>query len=166
MVFSVATADERAGGNLRGFREGADMSQAELARRMTAAGHPWQQSTVARAEAGAQPLRAAELETLAAMFHVPVDRFFWLAGEAAEQALAERAITGLRVAAMEAAAAIVRLHAARDAATRAARDAARSKHPRVREVTEAIREELHDATVKNVLAESSRRWGDMREGRA
>lgn len=160
----MATADERIGGNLRGFREGAGMPQAELARRMTAAGHPWQQSTVARAEAGTQPLRAGELETLAAMFRVPVDRFFWLAGEAAEHALAERAVTGLRVAAAEAAAAVMRLHAARDAAAGAARDAARSKHPRVREVAEAVREELRDATVKNVLADARARWDKEQSG--
>lgn len=154
----MATADERIGGNLRGFREGAGMSQDELARRMTEAGHPWQQSTVARAEAGTQPLRGRELETLAAMFRVPVDRFFWLVGEAAEQALAERAITGLRVAAMEAATAVVRLHAARDAATQAARDAARSKHPRVREIAEVVRSEIKDATVSNALADARARW--------
>lgn len=160
----MATADERTGGNLRGFRERAGMGQAELARRMTAAGHPWQQSTVNRTETGQQPLRAGELETLAALFRVPVDRFFWLAGEAAEQALAERAITGLRVAAMEAAVAIMRLHAARDAADRAARDAARSAHPRVREIAQVVRDELHDATVKNVLADAKARWDKERSG--
>jgi transcriptional regulator with XRE-family HTH domain len=160
----MATADERAGANLRRFREGADMSQAELARRMTAAGHPWQQSTVARAEAGTQPLRAGELEALAAMFRVPVERFFWLAGEAAEQALAEGAVTRLREAAEEAAGALARLHAARAAADRAARDASGSKHPRVREAAGYVREELRGVTVKNVLADGLARWEKEKSG--
>lgn len=160
----MATADERAGGNLRGFREGAGMPQSELARRMTAAGHPWQQSTVARAESGTQPLRAGELETLAAMFRVPVDRFFWLAGEAADQAIAEGAIARLREAAEEAVNAVVRLHAARAAADRAGRDASRSEHPRVRDAAGSVRAELRDATVKNVLAEAGARWDKERSG--
>lgn len=160
----MATADERAGANLRRFREAGDVSQAELARRMTAAGHAWQQSTVARAETGTQPLRAGELYTLAAMFRVPVDRFFWLAGEAAEEAIAEAAIGRLRQAAEDAATAIVRLHAARAAADRAARDADRSKYARVRETAEAVRAEWHDATVKNVLAEAKARWDKERTG--
>lgn len=160
----MATADERIGANLRRFREGAPMSQAELARRMTAAGHPWQQSTVNRAESGTQPLRGGELETLAAMFRVPVDRFFWLAGEAAEQELAERAIAGLRQAAEEAASAVMRLHAARAAADRAARDAEGSEHPRVRETAEAVRGERLEATLKNVLAEARARWDKERSG--
>jgi transcriptional regulator with XRE-family HTH domain len=160
----MATADERAGANLRRFREGADVSQTELARRMTAAGHAWQQSTVNRAESGTQPLRAGELETLAAMFRVSVDRFFWLAGEAAEEALAERAIGRLRQAAEDAATAVARLHAARAAADQAARDADRSKHARVRETAEAVRAEWRDATVKNVLAEAKARWDKERSG--
>lgn len=160
----MMTADERAGGNLRRFREGAGMAQAELARRMTAAGHAWQQSTVTRTESGAQPLRAGELETLAAMFHVPVDRFFWLAGEAAEQALAEGAIVRLRETVEEAAAAVTRLHAARAAADRAAKDADRSTHPRVRETAEAVRAELKDATIRNVVAEAKARWEKEQAG--
>jgi transcriptional regulator with XRE-family HTH domain len=160
----MATADERAGGNLRRFREGADMAQSELARRMSAAGHAWQQSTVARAEAGTQPLRAGELETLAAMFHVPVDRFFWLAGEAAEQAITEGAIVRLREAGREAAGALARLHAAREAAKRAAHDADGSKHPRVRETAEAVRAERADVTVTNVLAEARALWDKERSG--
>lgn len=160
----MMTADERAGGNLRRLREGAGMSQAELVRRMTAAGHPWQQSTVSRAEAGAQPLRAGELETLAVMFRVPVDRFFWLAGEAAEQALAEQAITGLRQAAAEAVTALARFHAAREAAKDAAGTAAGSAHPRVRETAAAVRVERDAATVKGVLAEARALWDKERSG--
>lgn len=160
----MATADERAGANLRGFRERAGASQGELARRMKKAGHPWQQSTVARVEAGQQPLRTGELETLAAMFRVPVDRFLWLHGQAAEQAIAEQAITRLREAAGEAADAIARLHAARAGADHAAKTADRSAHERVRETAEAIRAELLDATIRNVTAEGAARWKKERSG--
>jgi hypothetical protein len=140
------------------------MSQGELARRMTAAGHPWQQSTVNRTETGSQALRAGELEALARMFGVTVDRFFWLTGEAAEHALAEQAIVTLRGAAEDAAAAITGLHAARAGAKGAAREAARSAHPRVRQVAGAIRDELLDATVRNVTAEARARWEKEQSG--
>ena len=45
-----------------------------------------------------------------------------------------------------------------------ARDAARSGHPRVREVAGAVREELRDATVKNVLAEAKARRDKEQSG--
>jgi hypothetical protein len=60
--------------------------------------------------------------------------------------------------------ALVRLHAARSVAEQVARDADHSKHARVRETAQSVRDEWHDATVKNVLAEARARWDKERSG--
>ena len=158
--------DERLAENLRALREHQGISQAALARRMKARGHPWHQATVHRVETGVQPVSLKEATGLAAILGVPLDRLTWAAGEVADRLLAEAAIGRLREAAEEAADSLARLRAAQDSAKRAARDAGKSKYPRVREAAAAIKEELDDVTVENVLTESERRWDDMREGRA
>lgn len=158
----MATADERIGRNLRTFREGDGQSQAELARRMTAAGHPWQQSTVARTEGGQQPLRAAELETLTKMFGVTLDAFFRHAGEAAEQEVVQSAHDILRDSTVDAVEAVTQFHAARSGASKAVRDAARSEYAHVHKAAESLREELVHATLENVLIAAEARWGELR----
>jgi transcriptional regulator with XRE-family HTH domain len=158
----MATADERIGGNLRRFRERDGQSQAELARRMTAAGHPWQQSTVARTEGGQQPLRAAEMETLAKMFRVEVDEFFSHVGEAAEQELVQGAHNRLRDSTVDAVEAVTQFHGARAGARRTARDAASSEYAHVREAAESLDEELLHATLENVLVAANARWEELR----
>src|ERR1700691_671134 len=93
---SPDNADERLGANVRSLREGKGISQAELARRMSEAGHPWHQSTVARAEAGRQSVRTTEAEALGIILGVTVDRLLWAGPEAAEAAMASAAVTRLR----------------------------------------------------------------------
>jgi transcriptional regulator with XRE-family HTH domain len=158
----MATADERIGGNLRRFRERDSQSQAELARRMAAAGHPWQQSTVARTEGGQQPLRAAELETLAKMFRVALDAFFRHVGEAAEQELVQGAHDRLRDSTVDAVEAVTQFHAARSGARRAARDGVSSEYAHVREAAGSLDEELLHATLGNVLVAAEVRWEELR----
>lgn len=158
----MATADERIGRNLRTLREGDGQSQAELARRMTAAGHPWQQSTVARAEGGQQPLRAAELETLTKMFGVTLDAFFRYAGEAAEQAVVQSAHDRLRDSTVDAVEAVTQFHAARSGARQAARDGISSEYAHVREAAETLNEELVHATLEDVLVSAELRWEELR----
>lgn len=157
---------ERLAANLRALREHQGMSQAALARAMKERGHPWHQPTVFRAETGVQAVTIEEATGLAVILGVPLDRLTWATGELADRMVAEMAITRLREAAEEAASALARLHAARAGAERGARDAGKSKYERVRDTARAIKEELDDATVQNVLTESGKRWDDMREGRA
>ena len=153
-------------GNLRALREHQGMSQAVLAAAMRDRNWPWHQTTVARVEGGNQEVSIGEATDLARILGVPLDRLTWATGEAAEHMLAAAAITRLREAAEEAASSLARLYAAQKSAERAARDAGKSKYQRVRDAAGAVEAELEDATVQNVLAESSRRWGDAMEGRA
>jgi hypothetical protein len=55
---------------LRGLRLGADMTQVSLAAAMRERGFRWHQTTVARVEAGRQPLTMAEGAALADLFGV------------------------------------------------------------------------------------------------
>lgn len=75
--------DERLALNLRAVRDGRGLSQAALADAMSARGHGWHQQTVARAEAGTQPVKFAEAASLAEILGVPLDRFTWTSPEAA-----------------------------------------------------------------------------------
>jgi transcriptional regulator with XRE-family HTH domain len=152
--------------NLRALREHQGISQAALARAMKEAGHSWHQATVHRVESGIQPVGLEEAAAVASILHVPLDQLTWATGETADRMIAEMAIVKLREAAEESATALTRLYAAVDAAESAARTAGKSKYERVRGAARAIEEELGDATVQNVLAESSRRWAGMKEGRA
>ena len=167
----MAESGDKAGGerlaaNIRALREYQGISQAALAQAMRDRGHPWHQPTVHRVELGRQPVEIPEAIGLAAILGVPLDRLFWLTGENAAQAVAEQAVTRLRESAEQAAASLARLYAARHSAELAAREGGKAKYGRVRGTVRAIEGELEDATVQNVLAESSRRWEDMREGRA
>lgn len=148
-------ADERLGANVRALREGKGIAQAELARLMSAAGHPWHQSTVARAEAGRQAVRASEAEALARILGTTVDRLLWAGPEAGEAALAGRALGRLRQDWREAAGAVARLHAARASAERAAGRAAASEWPRVRVIADGLAEELADCTLDTALDEGA-----------
>lgn len=75
-------ADEQVGANVRTIRERLGISQTELARRMTSAGHPWHQATVSRVEIGRQPVSLVEAVTLADMLGTSVDRLTWAPAEA------------------------------------------------------------------------------------
>jgi transcriptional regulator with XRE-family HTH domain len=149
----------------RARKEPGGISQEALAAAMRAAGSTaWRQSTVHKAESGQRNVNAAELERLALIFGVTVDRLLWAQGEDAAHMAAAGAIGRLREAAQDAARAVTRLHGARAAATRAADDAARSPYPRVREVADHIAGELAEATLDNVLAAAQARWEEAGSG--
>ena len=151
-------------GNLRALREHQGMSQAALATAMRERGWSWHQTTVVRVEGGQQQPGYGEVVDLAVILGVSLARLSYATGEAADLMLAEGAIIRLREAAEESASSLTRLCAERAAAERAARDAGKSKYPRVRDTARAIEAELEGATVQHVLAESSERWNDLKEG--
>lgn len=76
------SADVRLGLNVRALRERKGMSQAELVKQMRERGHRWHQQTATRVEAGEQPVRFAELESLAQILGTTLDRLSWNSGEA------------------------------------------------------------------------------------
>lgn len=86
-------ANERLGMNVRILRDSMNMSQRKLAAAMDSWG--WHQQTVALVENGQRSVRFGELESLAAIFGVTLDRLGWGVAEATEaelvRAQAERA---------------------------------------------------------------------------
>ncbi|RAY13610.1 hypothetical protein DPM19_18195 [Actinomadura craniellae] len=58
---------------LRGMRTARGLSQEDVAQMMTAAGFSWRQTTVAKTEAGARPVRLNEAVALAYFFGLTVD---------------------------------------------------------------------------------------------
>jgi transcriptional regulator with XRE-family HTH domain len=60
------------GGAVRYLRRKHGYSQEHLAMRMTAAGYPWKQMTVARTEAADRPIRVNEAVALAHIFDVTI----------------------------------------------------------------------------------------------
>lgn len=148
-------ADERLGANVRALREGKGIPQAELARLMGEAGHPWHQSTVARAEAGRQSVRTSEAEDLARILGTTVDRLLWAGPEAAEAAFISAATARLRAEWRAAALAAARLHDARAAAERARARTARTGWPRVRAMADGLAEDLADCTLDAALDEGA-----------
>jgi transcriptional regulator with XRE-family HTH domain len=152
---------ETLGANVRYLREHASISQTELARRMTERGWPWHQSTVYRVESGRQAVRFDEAVDLADLLGATLDRMTWAIGEAAEQELAEGALTRLKDAHVDAIQAIVQLHVARAAAERAARDAARSEYAHVREAAVPIAEGLLATMIERVVSAGELEWERM-----
>lgn len=67
-MLPVAVSDESIGRNLARFR--GQMSQKELADAMRLLGWRWNQGTVSSIESGERPLRLAEAEDLARVFHL------------------------------------------------------------------------------------------------
>jgi len=68
----VASAEQLADQELKRLRNERGWSQEEVARRMTASGYDWHQTTVGRTESAARPLRVNEAVVLAAIFEVPI----------------------------------------------------------------------------------------------
>ena len=154
---------ETLGANVRYLREHASISQTELARRMTDRGWPWHQSTVYRVESGRQAVRFDEVQDLADLLGVTLDRMTWAIGESAELELAEGALTRLKDAHVSAIQAIVQLHVARAAAERAARDAVRSEYAHVREAAAPIAEGLLTTMIERVVSAGELEWEQMAE---
>lgn len=61
--------------SLRALRESRQFSQERVAELMREAGYSWQQTTVAKTEAGARPIRVNEAVELARIFKAAVDIF-------------------------------------------------------------------------------------------
>jgi len=61
---------------VKDLRQAKGWTQDELARRMTAAGHAWRQTTVTKTESGIRPTNISELATLAAVFDMPIAALF------------------------------------------------------------------------------------------
>ena len=77
---------------IRELRQARRISQASLAGSMTQRGFAWHQSTVARIEAGRQPLRADELAAIGWILGVPAGDLLPGAGELADRAGLERSL--------------------------------------------------------------------------
>lgn len=88
--------DERFGMNLRTLRKQAGMSQDALAAAMNERNWSWHQQTAGRIEAGRQSVRYWEAVDLAAIFHVPLERFRWGSAEANEAEFVRLAGTRVR----------------------------------------------------------------------
>ncbi len=65
--------EEHLGRQLRRLRAARGLSQAAVANSMTELGHGWHQTTVAKIENGARPVRLNEAADLASMFLVSLD---------------------------------------------------------------------------------------------
>lgn len=158
MADGPETVDEWLGANMRAIRERRGMSQAELARRMSENGQAWHQSTVARAEAGRQAVRAGELKELAQILGVTVDRLLWLGPEVNAVGLVDRAAGILRESWNEVADATARLQAARDGAKRTIGEFAQSEYRRVHDARTELERELESATLGAAVDEGVLRY--------
>jgi len=69
-------AEKEFGHRVRDYREARGWSQEKLADLMSAAGHPWRQTTTAKTEAADRPVRVREVVALARVFGVPVGALF------------------------------------------------------------------------------------------
>jgi transcriptional regulator with XRE-family HTH domain len=157
---ALDSADERLAANLRALRERKGISQAELARRMSERGHGWQQSTVSRVQAGTQPVRVSEHESLAEILGVSMDRLLWAGPEANEAAYVGQAAEVLRRSWHETALAVQRLRAARSGAEHVITERGDSKYPRVRDACEELGHDLEDCTPETAFD----RGADLYEG--
>jgi transcriptional regulator with XRE-family HTH domain len=77
-IFDAPTAhpspEALAGQHLRLLRQGRGWSQQDVAEKMAAYGYKWHQTTVAKLEAAARPLRVNEAVDLAVLFGIPASR--------------------------------------------------------------------------------------------
>lgn len=69
---TIPSAEQLAGRELKRLRTDRGWSQEAVARRMTASGYDWHQTTVGRTESATRPLRVNEAVVLAAIFEVPI----------------------------------------------------------------------------------------------
>jgi len=69
-------AEKEFGQRVRDYRDARGWSQEKLADLMSAAGHPWRQTTTAKTEAADRPVRVREVVALARIFGVPVGALF------------------------------------------------------------------------------------------
>lgn len=67
---------ERFGSRIRSLRQSQGWTQGDLAKRMTSAGYPMHQTTVAKIENATRPTSVEEMFALSAIFGLSVDDFF------------------------------------------------------------------------------------------
>ncbi len=149
--------DERISANVRALRERLGISQAELARQMSERGHQWHQSTVTRVEQGTQPLKAAELVDLAALFKTSVDRFTWTQPEVSATEYIYSAGTRVVRSAGEVAGAVERLLADIAAAGRVLTMTADTPYPRAQEAWSDTEARVKAYTLDYAVDEGVRR---------
>jgi transcriptional regulator with XRE-family HTH domain len=165
MTEQDAAADERFGVNLRSLREAKGISQAALAKLMSEKGFAWHQSTVARVERGAQPLRAAELAAAAGILGTTMDRFAWTGAEANEAAMVYGAAGALRVRRHEIVLAVQALLAAREHAERILATSGTSSYQRVLDACTELAADLEDHDLDDAVDEGIAAW-ENRDGEA
>ena len=68
--------EERFGERVKHLRKARDWNQGELAERMTEAGYPMHQTTVAKMESAARPTNVGEVAALASIFGVAISQLF------------------------------------------------------------------------------------------
>jgi transcriptional regulator with XRE-family HTH domain len=146
------------GENVRRYRDYRDMSQADLAREMSARGWAWHQSTVYKIEHGERRTDAFEVHDLAAALRISIDRLFWAGAEANEIAMIDNRVATLRSAWRETALAHARLRAARSSAGSVLDQSRQSKYERARQAAEDIAAELEASTLESALAEGDRMY--------
>jgi len=95
--FATSRIDDFIGGNVRRLRDGADLTQEQLAGEMQARGFDFHQATVYKIETGRRSVSAAEVVALAQILSTSVDTL-----TAPEESPAERRAHRLRVRSQEA----------------------------------------------------------------
>lgn len=75
------SAEQKAGERIRDLRVSNGLSQQQLADAMTELGFPWQQTTVAKTEAAARPIRVNEVAALASIFGTDASSFIPVDGQ-------------------------------------------------------------------------------------
>jgi len=156
-------ADERLSASVRALRESLDMSQAELARQMSARGWGWHQSTVTRVEAGRQSVRFAQAVDLADILHTSLDRLTWTTAEAGETAMVNAVGARVRESYRGVADAVLRLRADLRAAERTLGTSAASKWPRVHEALEDLENTVQWHQVGAAVEEGETRYEQRHE---
>lgn len=161
--------DQQVAASLRSRRDRLDLSQADVAAAMVAAGwekfHP---QTIHRIENGNRKVTVGEAEALARILGTTLTRLQWAEGEEAAISYGEQAIGNLRRAASEVASAVAQLHAAQAGAQVAVRslraDSSDGSWPRVSRTADALEEELADATLENAVDAGEAEWERMTGG--
>lgn len=95
MTTRVDKANAEVGERVHLARERSGRPQRTIATSMEMQGHPWQQNTLTRVEAGARPLRLVEAVTLADILGVSVDYLLGAGQAQPSQAAAIRELTML-----------------------------------------------------------------------
>lgn len=145
------------GENVRRHREHKDMSQADLAREMSARGHSWYQSTVFKTEHAERRTDALEVHDLAEVLGVSIERLYWPGAEVAELALADRAIVMVRDAWRETSEAVFRLLRTLAAGERAADTARASMYQSVRNAATELDTEIVASSLDSAVSDGMAR---------